>query len=462
MKYNEYMESLLEQIQDNRAKILVREEIKNHIEEQCEAYECEGISHKKALEESIRQMGNPVDVGIELNKIHRPKVPIKIILIAIGIMLIGIISQVAININTPFYCSFFVSDIIGYSGWLNPYIADIIINFLLAIIFMLLIVRIDYTFFGRYPYSIFAWYIYAYIVLLVAIESGLAVETICHMLCLCYPLILSGIIYANRNKGNKGLLTCIISTCLVGMINWWIFEEKFIIIETMIISVIVIFIGIIKNIFGRKKRNQVFCLCSICLVLIVGMTTATSKDVINLYKAEAHFCECMGIRKSTADKILITQRDRLKEYKLFGKANLEDISEYKDDVVNIYQEELILSGVFENFGIVAGIFIILFWGFLIYVIFRLALRQSNRIGMLLGIACGVSLLIRIVACILMNLGLGVFYTTVFPILGYGLLNNISTGIFMGIIICIARNSSILCESNSDKKEKWIKNYQKFS
>ena len=96
MKYSEYMESLLEQIQNDRAKILVSEEITNHIEDQCEAYEMEGMNKHDALEEAVRQMGNPVDVGIELNKIHRARMPIKIMLFAIGIMLIGIIGQVAI------------------------------------------------------------------------------------------------------------------------------------------------------------------------------------------------------------------------------------------------------------------------------------------------------------------------------------------------------------------------------
>lgn len=34
MKYDEYMDSLLEQIENDDAKILIYEEIENHIEEQ--------------------------------------------------------------------------------------------------------------------------------------------------------------------------------------------------------------------------------------------------------------------------------------------------------------------------------------------------------------------------------------------------------------------------------------------
>lgn len=57
MEYTEYMETLKEQIQNKRARSLVAEEIRGHIEEQAKEYQAEGMSKEDAEREAVRQMG---------------------------------------------------------------------------------------------------------------------------------------------------------------------------------------------------------------------------------------------------------------------------------------------------------------------------------------------------------------------------------------------------------------------
>ena len=73
MELNSYLEQLEEQIRNRKAKAEVIEEIRNHIEDQAEFYEKEGMSAEEAIEQAVRQMGDPVEVGIEMDRIHRPK-----------------------------------------------------------------------------------------------------------------------------------------------------------------------------------------------------------------------------------------------------------------------------------------------------------------------------------------------------------------------------------------------------
>ena len=47
MEYTEYMETLKEQIQNKRARSLVAEEIRGHIEEQAKEYQAEGMSKER-------------------------------------------------------------------------------------------------------------------------------------------------------------------------------------------------------------------------------------------------------------------------------------------------------------------------------------------------------------------------------------------------------------------------------
>ena len=67
MEYTEYMETLKEQIQNKRARSLVAEEIRGHIEEQAKEYQAEGMSKEDAEREAVRQMGDPVETGCALN-----------------------------------------------------------------------------------------------------------------------------------------------------------------------------------------------------------------------------------------------------------------------------------------------------------------------------------------------------------------------------------------------------------
>ena len=52
MEYTEYMETLKEQIQNKRARSLVAEEIRGHIEEQAKEYQAEGMSKEDAEREA--------------------------------------------------------------------------------------------------------------------------------------------------------------------------------------------------------------------------------------------------------------------------------------------------------------------------------------------------------------------------------------------------------------------------
>lgn len=101
MEYTEYMETLKEQIQNKRARSLVAEEIRGHIEEQAKEYQAEGMSKEDAEREAVRQMGDPVETGCALNRIHRPAFPWKLFVLAVFLtgasMLISLTIDAKIN-----------------------------------------------------------------------------------------------------------------------------------------------------------------------------------------------------------------------------------------------------------------------------------------------------------------------------------------------------------------------------
>lgn len=76
---------------------------------------------------------------------------------------------------------------------------------------------------------------------------------------------------------------------------------------------------------------------------------------------------------------------------------------------------------------------------------RCALRQSNRLALLLGTASSAILLLELLNFVPANLGIGPFYTVSVPFLSYGLANSIANAIVVGILLGIIRNRDVILE-----------------
>ena len=93
MEMHEYLSELTGQIRSKKARQEVAREIQNHIEDQAKAYENEGRTRDEALKEAVRQMGNPVEVGIDMDRIHRPRTNWMVLGLAGLLSLAGLLVQ---------------------------------------------------------------------------------------------------------------------------------------------------------------------------------------------------------------------------------------------------------------------------------------------------------------------------------------------------------------------------------
>lgn len=89
----EYIEKLISQIRCKKARPYIADEIRNHIEEQIEDNKLNGMTGEEAEKCAVIDMGDPIDVGVSMDKIHRPRISWKI-LIVVGILsILGIVIQ---------------------------------------------------------------------------------------------------------------------------------------------------------------------------------------------------------------------------------------------------------------------------------------------------------------------------------------------------------------------------------
>ena len=91
MKMDEYLRTVTEQVRCSRMHDSIAEELKDHILDQAEAFEEEGTDHEQALELAVREMGDPVETGVALDRIHRPHMSVKMLVL---VSLISVLSLV--------------------------------------------------------------------------------------------------------------------------------------------------------------------------------------------------------------------------------------------------------------------------------------------------------------------------------------------------------------------------------
>ena len=184
---------------------MIEEEMRNHILDQAEANRSQGMGEKEALEEAVRDMGDPVEAGVALDRIHRPQM-------AWGMLaLIGAIS----------FLSIFAQWMVGKAdaslgqGYGIKHAAGVIAGYLV----MLGVYRIDYSYIGKYAKRIGAVFC---ALLFLVVFGGLGMEingvrawislggwnvSAVFLMYLFIP-IYGALVYQYRGTGWKGLGKC--------------------------------------------------------------------------------------------------------------------------------------------------------------------------------------------------------------------------------------------------------------
>ena len=130
-------------------------------------------------------------------------------------------------------------------------------------------------------------------------------------------------------------------------------------------------------------------------------------------------------------------------FSLFGGSSVSDRLP-REELYSTY----LLHSIFLWFGIAAGILIIAALAFFALYSMHCALRQSNRLAMLLGTAASGVLLLELFNYVLTNFGINLFYTASVPFLSYGLTGTVANSILVGILLGIIRNRNVLYEKES--------------
>ena len=97
MRLEEYLRTVTDQIRCAGARRIVEEELREHSQDQAEAYEVDGMFEEEALERAVREMGDPVETGVSLDRVHRPHMSWGMLALVSVLALTGVVFQAALS-----------------------------------------------------------------------------------------------------------------------------------------------------------------------------------------------------------------------------------------------------------------------------------------------------------------------------------------------------------------------------
>lgn len=434
MNKDEYLKILTDQIRCTMARPEVARELGDHIEDQTRAFMSEGMSRQEAEKAAVKEMGNPVETGVELDKIHCPKMPWGMITMIIVLSVLSCIFQYLLNresINAGgdgysmerqiLFTLFGIFAMIGVCFADYTRIAVRARELMLGLILLIILGR---RFFGLTSNGADRW---------IAIPGGMAVNVLL-LLMLTVPLY-AAILYGYRGKGWsvlwKGVLwmapgcwiavrcssiwmACVLFLAYLAMLGlavwhgWYRMPGKAVFVGICAAAVLLPIAAAVLILFYGDDYQK-----SRLLFYLSPLTGAGPQDMISY--AMVYVREILGNSRLVGA----------------GEAMVPDVSFLPE------LSDFLLVGVARYYGVLAAVLLAGILLFLLLRFLRISLRQKNQLGMLMGTGCAAVFLIEAVFYFMNNSGV-MYLGNYCPFFSYGGTGTIVMYILLGILLSICR------------------------
>lgn len=436
MSKNQYMEILLEQIRSKKAREIVSKEIGAHIDDQAEVYQSKGMNKTEAERRAVWEMGDPVETGVSLDRIHKPQMSWGMII------LVGVISVIRLIMLAKLgnmYGRNLVTETICY----------MIIGFAL----MMLICFLDYSRIAAWGGIISLCFIG--ICVLACLQRGTMSGYYCYlrlpggivisMKILIYLSIpLFGILlYRYRRKKWYHLLIPVAFMAVVILpIGSRIFSGS-VRINLILMSAVLVTFAVAKGWYPVKKRLFLGilwgCLIGIpCAWVFGGLRLGIFPEYV---KARLQFFFTQPDVRDYSYQEWVA-RDVLGNTRWIGEAFGSEIPWDVGTVASDY----ILLHIVSYYGILILLAIIALFAILCIKMFRMTFYQKNQLGMAMGLGCSLVLAVQIAEYFLMNFGLIPATTAFMPLFSYGGTGTIVSYLLLGILLSVYRYQNVVSDN----------------
>lgn len=429
-KIGKFLETVCEQIRWKKTHSMISEEIENHIIDQKNAFMDEGLDEETATDKAIKEMGDPVFIGAELDRTHRPKTEWSIIFLTGIILLFGF----GIRLLTSFE-----PDI--------PFMLErSLISTLIGMGCMSIAYFLDFTIIGRYPKSIFMGLTALTIGVMIASPVVYGRPAYVQFVLLLFPTVMSGIVYNMRNKGYLGIILSgifLIIPALIGIMA----SSLSMVFLCVVAFLILITIAIVSGWFNVSKP-QGLLLVYIPTIVISGAILI--KLVFNrqylldrLLNLINQYRDPMG-----SGYIIVKIRDMLYNAKFIGRGTLS-IDSYMIPSINT---DYILTYLIHRLGWISFIVVMSVISLFIIHGFKLCSKQKSILGRLVSTAVLITFTTQVIFYTISNLGYPIIGSLTLPFISYSGMSTIINMTLIGIMLSVFKSGDIVRDNLVTSKE----------
>lgn len=431
----EFIKTLTEQMRCVKARGGVARELRDHITDQAEAYERAGMKHEEAVEKAVHGMGDPVEIGVSMDRIHRPQADWKMMILTFVLSAAGIFCMIPV-----------------YGAAIIP---KQLLIMLAAFAVILAVYFIDYSILGRmgvaayFVLTVFLWF-----------AENFYFQTVngrvpaMAVLVYLYVPIFAGILYQLRMRGYRAVLAAV---AVIGITMFLALSFSSVlgsVFNLFLIMIAMTAAAAAKGMFGRQKKGMTALVAVVGLLPLVYVLIAacTNKNSFRMHRIMA-FLNWPQYQNEEGYFYKVIY-DVLNHTKFVGRGTMESLGQYPIDFM--MASEMMPLVIVYLYGFIVGIVLIGLLAMLLLRAFLIMYAQKNQLGFLVSMSCFLVISLNCAEGFLVSFGMLPLTTTTLPFLTRGASTALVYAVFIGLILSVHRYEKVLTAERdaSPHEPKW--------
>lgn len=431
----EYLETVQEQIRWKRARPVVLRELEQHLTDQRDAFLEEGNAPKAAERLAVEEMGDPVSVGTELDRVHRPKPQWGLLVGTLALALLGGVLRVWLTASGA-----------------DMYEAVSAFRTAIALAFgtacLLGTYFLDYTWLTRHAVGV---YIGALILGVISLRlspnfNGASYYT--RYVVLCYPTVYAVWLYSHRGKGWKGILLAVLGGVPLAVIG---LRAPYLlgILLLMVTGFALLLTAAGTDWFGAGRGKTA--------AVVLGMAASMAGGVVwQVWKHGYFQRRLLMVLHPELDRLglgyqALSVREALSGSQWVGRGSWSEAAfpDSFERTVPEWSRDYFLTTVVYKLGWLPFFLLVLaVVGLLLWLLWK-CLRQRNRAGRLVALSVVLPLALQAVFSVMQNLGY-ILLSASMPLVTGNLPTIVTMGL-IGLALSVFREDSIAREDSVERR-----------
>lgn len=437
----EYIKSVTEQIRCVRARDGVARELADHITDQAAAYEEAGEAHEKAVKKAVLEMGDPVEVGVEMDRIHKPQMDRRLVAMAFAFSIAG------------FFIIFGIDSFAQHPDYMLRRGVSLLFSFaVMAGMYFL-----DYSFIGRYAYGVCVSMTVVMLIVRVYIVAASGGISVPFMPVYLYLPVYAAMLYRLRGKGYRAVAWGMALLAGIIISSHMMAVTLPVLANIYMICTVLLLIAVRKGWFAVDRKTAAAAIIGVLVLIpaalvIMRVVPGGEADSFRMARLQAwlhpeRYAEGAGY-------YYMWIRQEWHSVRLIG-ASPDSLYANADLAWPPDSDACCLLRIICRYGILAGLAVILAFAAVIVRAYHIVRKQKNQLGFMLAAACFMVFAVNCLEGILVNTGYYPMTGSIqLPFVSYGQGTAIAYAALIGLLLSLYRNERIITDRTVTRRPAW--------